>query len=183
MERKYALLSVESNIENPNTIKHMLATEAVMKALAVRLGEDEDEWGIVGLIHDVDVELTEDDPASHSTLGADMARDMGANENVAKAILCHNQMHGIACVTPMEKALYCTDPLTGLITASVMIRPDQKIAGLTLDSLKKRYDEKRFAAGANRDQIALCTALGIELDDFLSLGLTAMQAAVDQLGL
>ncbi|MBT3362965.1 MAG: HDIG domain-containing protein [Chloroflexi bacterium] len=183
MERKYALLSVESNIENVNTIKHMLATEAVMIALAKRLGEDEDEWSTTGLIHDVDVELTEDDPHSHSTLGADMARDMGAGEAVAKAILCHNHEHGIPCVTPMEKALYAADPLTGLITASVMIRPDQKIAGLTLDSLKKRYDEKRFAAGANRDQIATCSTLGIELDDFLEIGLTTMQADADQLGL
>ena len=183
MERKYAILAVEANVENANTVKHMLATEAIMRALAKRFGEDEDEWALTGLLHDIDVELTEDDPKSHSTLGADMARDMGASEAIAKAILCHNDMHGIPCETLMEKALYCCDPLTGLITASVMIRPDKKIAGLTVDSLNKRYKEKRFAAGASREQIALCSEIGLELDQFLTIGLEAMQGIAGALGL
>ncbi len=183
MERKYALLAVEANIENDNTVKHMLATEAIMRALAERFGEDEEQWALTGLLHDIDVELTEDDPKSHSTLGADMARDMGAGETIAKAILCHNEMHGVPCETLMEKTLYCCDPLTGLITASVMIRPDKKIAGLTVDSLKKRYKEKRFAAGASREQIALCIEIGLELDEFLAIGLEAMQSIADDLGL
>lgn len=183
MERKYAILAVESNVEDASTIKHMLATEAVMRALAKRLGEDEDEWGLAGLLHDIDVELTEDDPKSHSTLGADMARDLGAGDAVAKAILCHNEMHGIPCGTPMEKALYCCDPLTGLITASAMVRPDKKIAGLDIESLKRRYKENRFAAGAHREQIALCSEIGLELDEFLKIGLKAMQKVADKLGL
>jgi len=183
MERKYAMLAVEANVENANTIKHMLATEAVMRVLSKRLGEDEDEWALAGLLHDIDVELTEDDPKSHSTLGADMAKDMGAGDAIAKAILCHNEMHGVPCETLMEKALYCCDPLTGLITASVMIRPDKKIAGLNLDSLQKRYKEKRFAAGASRKQIELCSEIGLELDEFLSIGLKAMQNVADKLGL
>ncbi|MFC1979027.1 HD domain-containing protein [Chloroflexota bacterium] len=183
MERKYAILAVEANVENTNTIKHMLATEAVMKALAKRIGEDEAEWALAGLLHDIDVELTEDDPKSHSTLGADMARDMGAGNAIAKAILCHNEMHGIPCETLMEKALYSCDPLTGLITASVMVRPDKKIAGLNLDSLKKRYKENRFATGASREQIALCSGIGLKLDEFMSIALKAMQKAADKLGL
>ena len=183
MERKYALLAVEANIEEANTIKHMMATEAIMRVLAKRFGEDEDEWGQAGLLHDIDVELTEDDPKSHSTLGADMARDLGAAEAIAKAILCHNEMHGIPCSTPMEKALYCCDPLTGLITASVMVRPDKKIAGLDIESLKRRYKENRFAAGASRVQIAQCSEIGLELDEFLSIGLKAMQKMADKLGL
>ncbi|MFC1905858.1 HD domain-containing protein [Chloroflexota bacterium] len=183
MERKYALLAIEANVENPNTIKHMLAAEAVMRALAKRLGEDEEEWALAGLLHDIDVDLTEDDPKSHSTLGADMARDMGAGNAIAKAILCHNEMHGIACETLMEKALYCCDPLTGLITASAMVRPDNKIAGMDIESLKRRYKENRFAAGASREQIALCSEIGIELDEFMTIGLKAMQKVADKLGL
>jgi putative nucleotidyltransferase with HDIG domain len=183
MERKYALLAVEANVEDASTIKHMLATEAVMKALAKRLGEDEDEWALAGLLHDIDVELTDDDPKSHSTLGADMARDMGAGDAVAKAILCHNEEHGISCETLMEKALYCCDPLTGLITASAMVRPDKKIAGLDIESLKRRYGEKRFAAGASREQIALCSEIGLELDELLLIGLKAMQKVSGKLGL
>jgi putative nucleotidyltransferase with HDIG domain len=181
MERKYALLAIESNVENANTLKHMLATEAIMRVLAKRFGEDEDEWALTGLIHDIDVELTEDDPKSHSTLGADMARDLGANDKVAKAILCHNEIHGVPCETLMEKALYCCDPLTGLITASVMVRPDKQISGLSFASLKKRYKEKRFAAGADRDQIALCSEIGLDLDELLSIGLEAMQDIADKL--
>ena len=183
MERKYALLAVEANVEDASTIKHMLATEAVMLALAKRLGEDEDEWALAGLLHDIDVELTEDDPKSHSTLGADMARDIGAGENVAKAILCHNDMHGIHCETMMEKALCCCDPLTGLITASVMVRPDKKISGLDIESLKRRYKENRFAAGASREHIALCSEMGLKLDEFLEIGLKAMRKIADKLGL
>jgi len=183
MERKYATLAVESNVEDASTIKHMLATEAVMSALAKRLGEDVDEWALAGLLHDIDVELTEDDPKSHSTLGADMARDLGAGDAVAKAILCHNEMHGIPCGTPMEKALHCCDPLTGLITASAMVRPDKKIAGLDIESLKRRYKENRFAAGASREQIALCSEIGLEIDEFLTIGLKAMQKIADKLGL
>ena len=183
MERKYALLAVEANVENENTVKHMLATEAIMRALAKHFGEDEDKWALAGLLHDIDVELTEDDPKSHSTLGADMARDLGAGEQIAKAILCHNEIHGIPCESLMEKALYCCDPLTGLITASVIIRPDKKITGLNLESLKKRYKEKRFAAGASREQIEQCSEIGLDLDEFLTIGLEAMQSIADELGL
>ncbi|MFC1998466.1 HD domain-containing protein [Chloroflexota bacterium] len=183
MERKYALLAVEANVEDANTIKHMLAAEAVMKSLAKRFGEDDEEWALAGLLHDIDVELTDDDPKSHSKLGADIAKDLGAGNAVAKAILCHNEIHGIVCETLMEKALHCCDPLTGLITASAMVRPDKKIAGLDIKSLKRRYEEKRFAAGASREQIALCSEIGLELDEFLSIGLKAVQKIAGKLGL
>jgi putative nucleotidyltransferase with HDIG domain len=183
MERKDVLLAIESNIENTSTVKHMLATEAIMGALAQCFGEDADEWGLTGLLHDIDVELTEDDPKSHGMLGADMARDLGADDKVAKAILCHNEIHGIPCKTLMEKALYCSDPLTGLITASVMVQSDRKIAGLSVNSLKKRFKEKRFASGADRERIALCSEINLGLDEFLSIGLEAMQSVADKLEL
>jgi len=80
MDREDVLDSVRANVENENLVKHMLATEAIMRALAKRLGEDEEEWGLTGLLHDIDVELTEDDMSTHSTLGADLARELGASE-------------------------------------------------------------------------------------------------------
>ena len=89
MDRQEALESVEANVENQNLIKHMLATEAIMRALARRLGEDEEIWGITGLLHDIDVELTEGDMDAHSRLGADLVREMGAGEEIAHAVLCH----------------------------------------------------------------------------------------------
>ena len=183
MNREEALDSVKANVENGNLVKHMLATEAIMRALARRLGGDEEEWGLTGLLHDIDVELTEGDMSSHSKLGADLAQELGASEAMAHAILCHNEAHGVSLETELDRALYCADPLTGLITAAALIRPDKKLAGLVAKSVKKRFKEKSFAAGANREQIARCGELGLELDEFIELGLTAMQEIADDLGL
>ena len=183
MTREEALDSVKANVENPNLVKHMLATEAIMRALARRLGEDEEEWGLTGLLHDIDMELTEGDMKTHSKLGADLARELGVSEAMAHAILCHNAAHGIPPVTKLDKALFCTDPLTGLITAAALVRPDKKLAGLEAKSVLKRFKEKSFAAGANREQISRCSEIGLELNEFVQLGLEAMKGIADDLGL
>jgi len=183
MTRKEALNSIKANVENENLVKHMLATEAIMRALARRLGEDGEEWGLTGLLHDIDMELTEGNMATHSKLGADLVRELGASEAMAHAILCHNEAHGIPLETKLDKALFCADPLTGLITAAALIRPDKKLAGLEASSVIKRFKEKSFAAGANREQIALCSEIGLELDEFIELGLVAMQGIAADLGL
>jgi putative nucleotidyltransferase with HDIG domain len=183
MNRQEALESIKENVENENLIKHMLATEAIMRALAKRMGGDEEEWGLAGLLHDIDVELTEGDMTAHSKLGADLARDMGASKAIASAILCHNGTHGVAPETPMEKALFCADPLTGLITAAVLVRPDKKIESLEPSSVRKRFKEKSFAAGASREQIARCADIGLELDEFIAIGVEAMKGIAPQMGL
>jgi putative nucleotidyltransferase with HDIG domain len=184
MDREEALDSVTENVANPNLVKHMLAVEAVMKALAKRFGENEQEWGLTGLLHDIDVELTGGDMKTHSRLGADMVRDLGGSEAMAQAVLTHNQAHGFAPQTRMDKALICADPLTGLITATTLVRPDKKLEGVEVSSVKKKFKETRFAAGVNREQIAACsTLLGIELDEFIDIGLKAMQDIAAELGL
>ena len=183
MNRHEALESIKANVDNENLIKHMLATEAIMRALAKRFGEDENEWGLTGLLHDIDVELTEGDMQSHSKMGADLARELGASDAMAQAILCHNAAHGISPETKMDKALFCADPLTGLITAAAMVRPDKELANLEVRSVRKRFKEKGFAAGAKREQIAKCSEIGLELDDFIALGLGAMQGIAPTLGL
>jgi putative nucleotidyltransferase with HDIG domain len=183
MDRREALESIRENVENQNLIKHMLATEAIMRALARRMGEDENAWGLAGLLHDIDVELTEGDMTTHSKLGADLARDMGAGEAIASAILCHNETHGIHPRTDMEKALFCADPLTGLITAAVLVRPDKKIESLEPKSVRKRFKEKSFAAGASREQIARCSDIGLELEEFIAIGVEAMKGIAAELGL
>ncbi|MFC2020212.1 HD domain-containing protein [Chloroflexota bacterium] len=183
MIRKDALDSVKDNVENENLVKHMLATEAIMRTLAKRLGEDEEEWGLTGLLHDIDIELTDGDMSSHSRLGADLVSEMGASDAMAQAILCHNEAHGVLPETMLDKALFCADPLTGLITAAALVRPDKKLAGVEAKSVRKRFKEKSFAAGANRESIASCSELGIELDEFLELGLKAMQGIASELGL
>jgi len=170
MDREEALDSVHANVDNDNLVKHMLATEAVMRALARRLGEDEEVWGLTGLLHDIDVELTEGDMAAHSQLGSDLAREMGASEEMAHAILSHNEAHGVPLETTLDRALFCIDPLTGLITAAALILPDKKLGSLKATSVRKRFKEKSFAAGANREQIATCSALGIEVDELPGFG-------------
>ncbi len=183
MTREDALDSIKANVENENSVKHMLATEAIMRALARRLGEDEEEWGLTGLLHDIDMELTEWDMDSHSKLGADIARELGASETMAHAILSHNEKHGVARETNLDKALFCADPLTGLITAAALVRLDKKLAGVEAKSVKKRFKEKSFAAGVNRQHISQCSELGLELDEFIALGLEAMKGIAYELGL
>ena len=183
MDRQEALASVEANVENSNLIKHMLATEVIMRALAGELGEDEEVWGVTGLIHDIDVELTEHDPALHSRLGADLARNLGASDEMCQAVLCHNEAHGIPCETLLSKALFCSDPLTGLITAAALVRPDKSLGGVTTESVMKRFKEKRFAAGASRENIARCSEIGFTLEDFVGLALKAMKGIAPDLGL
>jgi putative nucleotidyltransferase with HDIG domain len=183
MNRDEAYRAVTENVKNQNLVRHMLATEAIMRALARKLGEDEAEWGLAGLLHDIDIEILGGDMTDHSKLSAEMARKLGASEQVARAILCHNEAHGVACESLMDKALYCADPLTGLITAGALIRPEKKLAAVEAKSIRKRFKEKSFAAGASREQISTCCAIGMTLEDFIALGLEAMQGISGELGL
>jgi len=180
--RDEILDSIRGNVQDKNTIKHMLATEAIMRALAKKLGENEEEWGITGLIHDIDVELVEGDMNSHGKLGADIAQELGANETMAHAILCHNEAHGASRETKLDKALFCADPLSGLITAAALVRPD-KLSGLTTKAVMKRFREKSFAAGVKRKQVAQCQEIGLELEEFIGLGIEAMKGIASELKL
>jgi putative nucleotidyltransferase with HDIG domain len=182
LNREEILDSIHDNVQDKNMIKHMLATEAIMRALAKKLGEDEEEWGITGLIHDIDMELVEGDMSSHSKLSADIAEELGANGIMVHAILCHNEAHGVPQETKLDKALFCADPLSGLITAAALVRPD-KLSGLTTKSVMKRFREKSFAAGVNREQVTQCQKIGLELEEFISLGIEAMKGIASELGL
>jgi putative nucleotidyltransferase with HDIG domain len=183
MIRDEALNFVRANVKNGNLIKHMLATEAIMRALGRRFGEDEEEWGLTGLLHDIDIELVGENFSDHGRIGADLAAEQDVSPQVCHAIMCHNWTNGIPCVTRLDNALLCTDPLTGLITAGALVRPDRKLAGLTVESLMKRFGERRFAAGASREQIAFCSAISLELEEFIGIGLEAMKEIADELGL
>jgi putative nucleotidyltransferase with HDIG domain len=183
MNRGEVLDSIRANVENEDVVKHMLATEAIMRALAKHFDENEVEWGLTGLLHDIDIELTDGDMSSHSRLGADLARELGASEAMAHAILAHNERHGVALETMLDQALFCTDSLAHLIFAVAQVRPDKKLAGLEVDSIRKRYQEKSFAAGVNRERIVRCVDIGLELDEFIGLGLEAMKGIAAKLGL
>lgn len=183
MDREAALKAIKENVKNENLIKHMIATEAIMRALARKFNENEEEWGLAGLLHDIDVEITNADLSVHSKPGAEMAKQLGASEPVCHAILVHNEAHGVPCVSLMDKSLFCADPLTGLITAGALVRPDKKLASVEAKSIKKRFKEKSFAAGASREQMAKCSDIGLELDAFIELGLEAMKGVAGDLGL
>ena len=183
MDRQKALESVRENVASKNLVKHILATEDVMRALSKRFGEYEELCGLTGLVHDIDVELCGEDMSTHGKLAADIARELGATEDIAHAILCHNAMLGVKQETLLDKALFCADPITGLITAAALIRPEKKLEFVKAKSVRKRFKEKSFAAGANREQIARCSEIGLELDEFIELSLDAMKGIADDLGL
>jgi putative nucleotidyltransferase with HDIG domain len=183
MDRKDAIEAVRSNVKNQNLVKHMIATEAIMRALAKRLREDEEEWGLAGLLHDIDLDVVGDDMSVHGRVSSEMAKKLGASEAMVHAIICHNEMLGVEREMNFDKALYCADPITGLIIAAALVRPDKKLSGVEAKSVAKRFKEKSFAAGANREQIAGCSELGFELNEFIELGLDAMKGVADDLGL
>ena len=182
LERDAILDSIHDNVQDKNMVRHMLATEAIMWTLAKRLGENEEEWGITGLIHDIDIELVEGDMSSHGKLGADIAQELGASDAMAHAILCHNEAHGIPRETKLDKALFCATPLSELITAAALVSPD-KLSGLTTKSVMKCFREKSFASGVKREQVAQCQEIGLELEEFIALGVEAIKKISSELEL
>jgi len=183
MNREEAYRLIKENVKNKNLIKHMLAVEAIMKSLATKLSEDEKKWGLTGLLHDIDYEITAKDPKMHSIVGANMLKEIGLDDELVNAVRAHNDMHKIERKTLLDKALYCADPLTGLIVASALIHPDKKLSSIDHNFVLKRFKEKAFARGAKREQIKKCSEIGLELEEFVKLGLLAMQNINKELGL
>ena len=174
---------VRRHIHTENLIKHMIATEAVMRSLAAHLDDDVEIWGLAGLVHDCDLEVVDGDPARHGTVGAAMLRELGLDERLCLAVERHPGMADQQPETPLEIGLRAADQVTGLVTAAALIHPSKSVAALKVKSLKKRMKEKRFAAGVDRDAIRLCEQIGVPLDEFLELSARAMDAIADQLGL
>jgi putative nucleotidyltransferase with HDIG domain len=161
----------------------MLAVEAAMRFYARKLGEDEELWGVTGLLHDFDWEIhpTLDE---HPQAGAPMLRERGVPEVIVRAILSHADHTGVPRETVMEKALYACDEITGLITATALVRPSKSIHDVKVKSVKKKWKDLRFAAGANRDEIAEATEdFGMDLWEHTGNVITAMQGIAVDLGL
>ena len=177
MNRNNALSLVKEYVKNKNSIKHMLAVEAVMRGLAKRFEEDEELWGISGLVHDIDMEIVDyhNDPQNHGKKGSEILKEEGFSETIINTTLAHNKQTGKERAMLIEKAIFCVDPLTGLIVASVLVLPSKKISELTTESVIKRFNEKSFARGADRETIASCDQIGLDLKDFVEIGLCAMQ--------
>lgn len=184
MTRDEALELVRSRVYGENLVKHMLATEAIMGALARRLGGDEQQWRMAGLLHDLDVEETAALMEVHGLRTVEWLQEAGfTDEEVLQAIRAHNPDNGSALVSMMDRAMFACDCLSGLITAAALIRPEKKLELVSLKSLRKRFKEPAFAKGARREDIMTCSELGLDLDEFLAIGLEAMQGVSDDLGL
>ena len=184
MTREEALGLVKSLIKNKNLVKHHLATEACMRALARHFGEDEEIWGLVGVLHDADYEITEKDPERHTLELGKILREKDVDEAVIRAAQSHSDASAVPRNTLMAKALYACDELTGLIVAAALVHPDKKLAPLDVEFIMRRFKEKAFARGAHREQILTCEPeLGIGLEPFIGICLSAMQGIADELGL
>jgi putative nucleotidyltransferase with HDIG domain len=184
MTREEALNLLKENLSNQNLIKHCFAVEAIMRVLSRHFNEDEEKWGLAGLLHDIDYEKVKDDLSQHSLVGAKMLEDLGIDKEICQAVKVHNEAHGIAPQTLLEKALFVTDPLTGLIVAATLVLPSKKIADLTTENVLNRFKEKAFARGANREIIKKSEELlGLKLEEFVKIGLQAMQGIAQDLGL
>jgi len=182
MNREEAFTILKENLSNKNLIKHSLAVEAVMRSLARRLGQDEERWGLAGLLHDIDYEKA--DASQHSLVGATMLQELGLDKDICQAVKVHNEAHGILPRSLMEKALFVTDPLSGLIVAAVLVLPSKRIKDLTADNILHRFKERAFARGADREIIKKCEVmLGLGLEEFVKIGLGAMQNISQDLGL
>ncbi|KPJ59945.1 MAG: phosphohydrolase [Latescibacteria bacterium DG_63] len=181
MTRDEALELVKANVSTANLVKHMLAVEAVMKKLAARLGEDEQTWTLAGLLHDLDYDSTAKDPARHGLLTTEMLSEKDLPPSVIHAIQCH--AGHCQPTSTMDRALVATDPLTGLIVAAALMHPTKKLCNVEPRFVMNRFREKGFARGADRDQIKSCSSLGLELEEFVAIGVAAMAEIDKELGL
>jgi putative nucleotidyltransferase with HDIG domain len=184
ISRDQALQRLQEHVKNEKTIIHCLASEAVMRALAGRLGEDQDRWGITGLLHDIDVEVTHADPRVHALKAEELLEDFGLDSEMIDAIRMHNdEATGIPRSTTFQHALAAGETITGLIYATTLVYPEKKIANIKYKSVSKRMKEKAFAASVNRDHIMECEKIGIPLDEFVRLSVDAMREISGSIGL
>jgi len=179
-----ALNEIKKRVPNKNLIKHMIATAAAMKAWAEYFNKDAKRWELAGLLHDIDVGETTDMHV-HSIRGAEIVKnELGIDdEEMYWAIYTHNKTHGVEPKSLMGQVLRAVDPLTGLIVAATLVLPSKKIKDLKTESVLKRFKEKRFAAGANRELIKTCEDFGVDLKTFIDITLKAMQRVADEIGL
>jgi putative nucleotidyltransferase with HDIG domain len=183
VDRNQALSIVREHVKNENLVRHMLAVEAAMRFYAEKFGADAETWGVVGLLHDYDWEI-HPTLEQHPQEGAPLLRERGVSEEIVRAILSHADHTGVPRQSLMEKALFACDEITGLVTAVTLVRPSRSLDDLKASSVKKKWKDKAFAAGANRVEIAQAAdEFGIELWEHVGNVIQAMQRIAPELGL
>jgi len=181
MDRDAAIALCRDRAEKETTVRHLISVEGVMRALARRLGEDEDLWALTGLFHDLDQDQTHDDPDRHAHLAAEWLREAGVEEPVVNGVLAH--AHEPYRTDPMSKAVVHADAVAGLLVAAALVRPE-KAAGMKVSSVRKKLKEKAFAPGVNRDEItSVEQSIGLPLDEFIAVGIEGLQSVAPEIGL
>jgi len=184
MERNEALKIMHSYIQNDKMRIHCLSSEVVMKALAKHFNEDETQWALAGLLHDLDVELTNADLNIHGLESVRILNELNVDEDIVDAIKMHNEKaHGIKRSKLFHHALAAGETITGMIYATALVYPDKKIESVKVKSVTKRMKEKAFAASVNRDIIMECEQIGLPLEQFTEICLNAMKGIAQEIGL
>ncbi len=183
MNRSDALSIVHEFVKNENLVRHMLAVEAAMHFYAEKFGEDVEKWRVTGLLHDFDWEI-HPSMEGHPQAGAAILRERGVPEEIVRAVLSHANHTGVPRESRMERALYACDEITGLIVAVALVRPSRSLHDLEAKSVKKKWKDKAFAAGANREEIAeAAEEFSVELWEHVANVIQAMRAIAPELGL
>ena len=194
MDREQAYNLMTQMLQSKNLQKHGLAVETIMRSLCGYLKQqhpelpetefNEEEWGVVGLLHDADYELIDKDPNRHTLVTEEKLRPLGVSGRIINGIKAHHEGIKPNRDNLMEKAVFAADELSGLITAVTLVRPDKKLSSVTVESVMKKFPQKSFAAGAEREQILACEKeLNIPLASFVGIALKAMQGIAGDLGL
>lgn len=184
MERTEALSLLKEYIKSDKMIIHSLCSEAVMRAVAKRLGEDPERYGLAGLLHDLDVEITSAEPLIHGKKTVEILKEKGLDPEIVDAIGMHNEMSaGIPRSTKFQHALAAGETITGLIYATTLVYPDKKIASVKPKSVTKRMGEKAFAASVKRENILECEKIGIPIEEFVQISVNAMKEIAGEIGL
>lgn len=181
LARDQAYAMVLEKIGQNNLLKHILAVEAAMRGLAEHFDEDVNYWGLTGLLHDLDYNQTKDDEAQHTYITREWLKDYELPEKMLHAIEAHPGH--VPCENRLDHALYAVDPTTGFVVACALMHPDKKLDSLTEEFMLRRFAEKRFAAGATRENIAQCEKLHLELGEFLMMVRASMMTITKELGL
>lgn len=176
-------------VKNPIIRNHCRSSEVVMRALAKKLDEDEELWGIAGLLHDIDYELCQNDLSKHGVLCQSILKEAGVSDALIDVIVSHVYGSDLSDysdrmrTTKFEHALAAGETVTGLIYAYGLMRPDKKLEGAEVKSIKKKFKDKSFAAKVDREVIRECETLGLELNEFFEIALNAMKEIADEIGL
>ncbi len=179
-----AVALMERHLDAESMRKHCLASEAIMRDIAPRFGADPDMWGLIGLLHDIDYNETKDKMDQHTLLTEKILLERGVDKEIADAIKYHNAENlGLTRSEPIQLALTAAETITGMLVAAALVNPDKKLSSLKVKSVKKRMKAKEFARSVNRDHILLCEQIGIPLEEFIEISLTAMCKIADRLEL